>query len=250
MARFDGKVAVVTGAASGIGRTTATQLAAEGASIYGVDIDEAGLKQTAETIAAAGGTMQLGRHDLTRRDDCFGAVEAAVGAFGRLDVLCNVAGVSKFHHFVDMPEEDWNLLIAINLSALAFTCQAAIPHLVETQGSIVNVASVAGLVGQSYTVAYCAAKGGVVMLTKALAAEYIKTGLRVNAVAPGGVKTPMNETIQIPEDVDWKLVQRFMGQRGLCEPEEISAAICFLASDDARFTHGAILSVDGGLASV
>lgn len=249
MARFDGKVALVTGAASGIGRATALLLAREGARIYGADVNEAGLKETALQVQAAGGTMQGGRHDLTQRDDCFAAVDAAVGAFGQLDVLCNVAGGTKFHIYEDMPEADWNFLVALNLSAVAFTCQAAIPHLLKTQGAIVNVSSVAGLVGQAYTVAYCAAKGGVVMLTKALAAEYAKKGIRINAVAPGGVKTPLNEKIDFPEGIDWKLVKRYMGHRGLCEPEEIADAIAYLASHEARFVHGTILSIDGGIAA-
>jgi meso-butanediol dehydrogenase/(S,S)-butanediol dehydrogenase/diacetyl reductase len=249
MARFDGKVALVTGAASGIGRETALMLAAEGASIYGADIDEAGLKETVERVRAADGTMQSGRHDLTQRADCFGAVEAATSAFEKLDVVCNIAGASKFHIFEEMPEADWDFLIALNLSGTAFACQAAIPHLIETKGAIVNVTSVAGVVGQAYTAAYCAAKGGVVMLTKALAAEYAETGLRVNAVAPGGVKTPLSSNIDFPEGMNWKLVKRYVGYRGLCEPEEVASAICYLASDEARFVHGSILSIDGGIAA-
>lgn len=247
--RFDGKAALLTGAASGIGRETALRLASEGAEIYGADIDEAGLKETAERIRAAGGVMRYGRHDLTRHADCDGAVASAVEAFGRLDVLGNIAGATKFHHFEQMPEEDWHFLIALNLSGVAFTAQAALPHLVAANGAMVNVASVAGLVGQAYTVAYCAAKGGVVMLTKALAAEYAKTGVRINAVAPGGVKTPLNENLAFPEDMDWKLVKRYMGHRGLCEPSEIASAIAYLASEEARFVHGAILSIDGGIAA-
>ena len=249
MARFAGKVALVTGAASGIGRATACMLASEGASVYGADIDEAGLKETAERVQGAGRRMQSGRHDLTRRVDCFGAVESAVEYFGRLDVLGNIAGASKFHLFEQMPEDDWNFLLALNLSAVAFTCQAAIPHLIESKGAIVNVTSVAGVVGQAYTVAYCAAKGGVVMLTKSLAAEYIQSGVRINAVAPGGVNTPLSTKIEFPEGMDFKLVKRYMGWRGLCEPEEIAAAIAYLASDDARFVHGSILSIAGGIAA-
>jgi len=112
----------------------------------------------------------------------------------------------------------------------------------------VNVASVAGLVGQAYTAAYCATKGGVVMLTRALAAEYAKRHIRVNAVAPGGVKTNLSSNLQFPDGMDWKLVQRYVGHRGLCEPEEIAAAIAYLASDEARFVNGAVLSIDGGIA--
>jgi meso-butanediol dehydrogenase / (S,S)-butanediol dehydrogenase / diacetyl reductase len=249
MHRFEGKVALITGAASGIGRATAVRLAGEGARVFGADIDEAGLEETAKLVAQAGGVMQSGRYDLTRRADCFGAVEGATAAFGRLDMLGNIAGASQFHLFTEMPEQDWNFLIALNLSAVAFTCQAAIPHLLETDGAIVNVASVAANVGQAYTVAYCAAKGGVVQLTKALAAEYVQTGLRINAVAPGGVKTPLNSKLNFPEGMNWKLARRYMGHRGLCEPEEIAAAIAYLASDEARFVHGSILAIDGGISA-
>jgi NAD(P)-dependent dehydrogenase (short-subunit alcohol dehydrogenase family) len=249
MQRFADKIALVTGAASGIGRATAVRLASEGASVYGADLDEAGLEETETLVSRAGGRMQGGRFDLRRRADCFAAVEAAVSAYGRLDALANIAGVGRFHIFTEMPEEDWDLLMAINLKAVAFTCQAAIPHLLESRGAIVNAASVAGLVGQAYTVAYCASKGGVVQLTRALAMEYVETGLRVNAVAPGGVETPMNENLRFPEAMDWKLVKPYMGLRGMAKPEEIAAAVAYLASDEARFVHGAILSIDGGVAA-
>ncbi|HEX5067970.1 MAG TPA: SDR family NAD(P)-dependent oxidoreductase [Myxococcota bacterium] len=249
MRRFEGKAALVTGAASGIGRATALRLASEGATIHGADVDEAGLAETASLVQSAGGKMTASRHDLTKRDACFAAVEAAHASQGRLDVLGNIAGISRFHLFEELPESDWNLMLAVNLSAVLWTSQAALPYLVETKGAIVNVASVAGLIGQAYTVAYCATKGGVVQLTRALAMEYITRGVRVNAVAPGGVDTPMNRTMHFPKAMDWKLVKPYMGRRGMAQPEEIAAAIAYLASDEARFVHGAILSIDGGVAA-
>ncbi len=249
MRRFEGKAALLTGAASGIGRATALRLASEGAAVHGVDLDLAGLAETATQVQAAGGKMTVSRHDLTRRDACLAAVDAALSAEGRLDVLGNIAGISRFHLFEELPEADWNLMLAVNLSAVLWTSQAALPHLVESKGAIVNVASVAGLIGQAYTVAYCATKGGVVQLTRALAMEYIERGVRVNAVAPGGVDTPMNAKMHFPKGMDWKLVKPYMGRRGMAQPGEIAAAIAYLASDEARFVHGAILSIDGGVAA-
>jgi meso-butanediol dehydrogenase/(S,S)-butanediol dehydrogenase/diacetyl reductase len=249
MRRFEGKAALITGAASGIGRATALRLAAEGAAVHGVDVDEAGLAETASQVQAAGGKMSASRHDLRTRDACFAAVDAARSALGRLDVLGNIAGISRFHLFEELPEADWNLMVAVNLSAVLWTSQAALPLLVETKGAIVNAASVAGLIGQAYTVAYCATKGGVVQMTRALAMEYVERGVRVNAVAPGGVDTPMNRALQFPKAMNWKLVKPYMGRRGMAQPEEIAAAIAYLASDEARFVHGAILSIDGGIAA-
>jgi NAD(P)-dependent dehydrogenase (short-subunit alcohol dehydrogenase family) len=249
MRRFEGKSALITGAASGIGRATALRLGSEGAAIHGVDLDDAGLAETAAQVQAAGGKMSASRRDLSKRDGCVGAVDDALASLGKLDVLGNVAGISRFHIFEQLPEADWNLMLAVNLSAVLWSSQAALPHLVESKGAIVNVASVAGLIGQAYTVAYCATKGGVVQLTRALAMEYIERGVRVNAVAPGGVNTPMNSKMHFPKEMDWKLVKPYMGKRGMAEPGEIAAAIAYLASDEARFVHGAVLSIDGGVAA-
>jgi NAD(P)-dependent dehydrogenase (short-subunit alcohol dehydrogenase family) len=235
----------VTGAASGLGRAVALRLAREGASVFGVDLDENGLAETARLAAEAGGALRGGVFDLATRTGCVGAVEAA--AVAGLDVLVNVAGVNRFHHFADMPEEDWHLLVGVNLSGVVFTTQAAIPHLLASRGSVVNVASVAGLRGQAYTAAYAATKGGVIQLTRSLAMEYVKHGIRFNAVAPGGIDTPMNATLQFPEGLDWKLVQRYSPLRGMATAEEVAAVIAWLCSDDAAHVHGAILPVDGGV---
>jgi len=247
MAAFDGKVALLTGAASGIGRAVALRLAGGGASIFGIDVNDEGLSETTRLVGDRGGVMQSARFDLRRRDECFAAVEQAVGAFGRLDVVGNIAGVNVFHHFTDMREEEWNLILAVNLSATAFVCQAAIPHLLETKGNIVNVASVAAFKGQAYTAAYCASKGGVVQLTKALAMEYVDRGIRVNALAPGGVNTPLTSQIDFPAGIDWKLMQPYIARRGMAEADDIASAFAYLASDEARIVHGAVWAVDHGI---
>jgi NAD(P)-dependent dehydrogenase (short-subunit alcohol dehydrogenase family) len=247
MRRFDGKVALITGAASGLGRASCKRLAAEGARVFGLDLDSTGLAAVAESINAAGGTMQTGHCDVSDPASCAAGVEAAVRAFDRLDILCNSAGVNRFHNFVEMPTEDWQLIIGVNLTGTALMCRSALPHLLEAGGNIVNVASVAGLKGQAYTAAYCASKGGVIQLTRSLAMEYIDRGIRVNAVAPGGVDTPMTEGIHFPEDTNWELVKPYIGRRGLATAEQIADAIAYLASDDASVVHGVILPVDHGI---
>jgi len=245
--RFENKVALVTGAAAGMGRATSIRLAAEGARVFGVDVDKGGLDETVAAIAETGGTIQTQSCDVRRREQCFEAVAAAVAAFGRLDVLTNIAGVVRFSHSPEMSEEDWNLVLHVNLFGPFFLSQAAIPHLLESHGNIVNVGSNAGLMGQAYTAAYCASKGGLVQLTRSLAMEYIKQPIRINAVCPAATDTGMNKNIQFPDELDWGLIKRYTGLRGFAPPEDIAGVIAFLASDDAATVHGSIFSVDNGM---
>ncbi len=247
MNRFEGKVALVTGAASGIGRAVSERLASEGGSVYAVDINAEGLAQTEATIKEAGGKVQVGIHDVTQRANCIEAVDAAVGAFGRLDALGNVAGIVRFAKSTDVTEEEWRLVHAVNLDGPFFLSQAAIPHLIETSGSIVNIASNAGLMGQAYTAAYCSSKAAIINLTRSLAIEYVNTGLRVNAIAPGGVETSLTHSVQFPEGLDFELIKRYTGLRGFCKPEEIAGTFAYLVSDEARNVHGATFSNDGGI---
>ena len=245
--RFEGRVALVTGAASGLGRATALRLAAEGAVVVGADLDAAGLAETEKECG--GGRFQALARDLASAAACRAVVEDAVAQGGGLDVLCNVAGINRFHHFLEMPEADWQRILAVNLSSVAFLCQAALPHLIARRGAIVNVASVAAGKGQAYTVAYCASKGGVVQLTRALAMEFIDSPVRINAVAPGGVDTAMNQNLVFPQGMDWSKVKPYIGRRGLARADEIVEVIAFLASDAASNVHGAVWAVDGGMAA-
>jgi meso-butanediol dehydrogenase/(S,S)-butanediol dehydrogenase/diacetyl reductase len=247
MGRFDDKVSLVTGAASGIGREVCVRLASEGSRVFATDIDANGLAETKALVENAGGSIQVDVFDVTQRARCFGAVQAAVDAFGRLDVLANVAGIVRFCHSHEMSEEEWNLVHAINVSGPFFLSQAAIPHLIESGGNIVNVASNAGLMGQAYTAAYCSSKGALVQLTRSLAMEYMKRGIRINAVAPGGTSTALVDNVQLPEDIDFALMKRYIGIRSMSQPDEIAAAVAYIASDEARSVHGAIFCIDNGM---
>jgi NAD(P)-dependent dehydrogenase (short-subunit alcohol dehydrogenase family) len=246
MKRFEGRAALITGAASGIGRATAERLAGEGARVLCTDVNEAGLEETADDIRKAGGQAAARVLDVSDASACDAAVRAAVDELGRLDVLCNVAGIGMYVHATDLTPEQWDRVLAINLSGTFFTCRAAIPHLLETAGNIVNVASSAGLMGIAYSAAYCASKGGVVLLTRSLAVEFAHRGLRVNCVCPGGVDTPLTRAFRPPEGARRQLLARMSLVPKLATPGEIAGSIAYLASDEARFVNGAALSIDGG----
>ncbi|MGA8372565.1 MAG: SDR family oxidoreductase [Acidimicrobiales bacterium] len=254
--RFAGKVAIVTGAASGIGRATAQRLVLEGAVVAGLDIDEDGLDGTVRLINEAlseratggsGGRAVAYRCDVTSEESVNSAVAAVTADLGAPSVLCNIAGIGGFFHTVDMPVERWQEIIGVNLTGPFLMCRATLPHLIEHGGAIVNIASNTGLSGQSYTAAYCSSKAGVLMLSKALAAEYASKGVRVNTVAPGPTDTPIIASFDLPEGADGRQLYKMMTPMGYATPAEMAASIAFLASDDSPFTTGAVLSVDGGL---
>jgi NAD(P)-dependent dehydrogenase (short-subunit alcohol dehydrogenase family) len=200
-----------------------------------------------ETAAKAASHCRTHQADLSDRDACRTAVERCVDAFGRLDLLGNIAGIARAEHFTEVTESQYRQMMAVNVDGPFFLSQAAIPHLLEFGGNIVNVASNAGLMGQAYTAAYCMSKGALVQLTRALAMEFVKTDLRVNAIAPAGVDTPLIRNFQAPADLDLDLMAPYVGFRGTARVEEVAALFCFVASDDARSIHGAILPVDNGV---
>jgi meso-butanediol dehydrogenase/(S,S)-butanediol dehydrogenase/diacetyl reductase len=158
-----------------------------------------------------------------------------------------VAGVSWAEHFTDVTEEKYRLMMGVNVEGYVWMAQAAIPYLLQSGGNIVNIASNAGLMGQAYTVIYCVSKGAVVQLTRALAMEYVKTNLRVNAIAPGGTNTALVTNFSIPEDIDYTLMTPYVGFRPPAEADDIASLFAWLASDDARNVHGSILSSDSGV---
>jgi NAD(P)-dependent dehydrogenase (short-subunit alcohol dehydrogenase family) len=242
-----GKAALVTGAASGLGRATALALGRVGADLCIVDMNVAGLEATAKELAALGVRVLMHATDLSQRDNCPAAVAAAVAAFGRLDALCNVAGVIVMCNAHEMHATDWDKTLAVNLSAPFHLIQAAIPHLLQVQGAVVNVSSSAAFIGEAYAAAYCATKAGLNHLTKALAMEYMHKPIRFNAVAPGGMLTNIAANLKMPQGVDYALIKRYSGMRGLVEVDDVAEMIAYLASDAGRSYHGACISIDAGI---
>lgn len=242
---LEGKVALVTGAASGLGRATALKLGAAGTKLWLVDVNQTGLIETAAMID--GTDVQTQVADLSTASTCHGVVTDAVAAFGRLDALCNVAGLIYLANTPDMPTERYERTIDVNLNAPFFLSQAAIPHLLEVEGAIVNVASSASYIGEAYAAAYCASKWGIVGMTKAMAMEYQKKPIRINAVAPGGMITNIAANFTPPEGCDFDLLKRFSGMRGTVEVDDVADMIVLLASRAGRGFHGACLSIDAGI---
>lgn len=243
-----GKTALITGAASGLGRATAIKLANAECNVFLVDIDNEGLEQTVKLLSDSNVEVIAHTTDLSEASACAPTVAAAVAHFGQLDALCNIAGIIFVANTPDMPLVQWNQIIATNLTAPFLLCQAAIPHLVKKSGAIVNVASAAAFVGQAYGAAYSASKAGLVGMTKSMAVEFSKKTIRINAVAPGGMKTNIGKNFKPPEGCDFELMMRFTGPRGgMVEVDEVAAMVAYLASDAGRGFNGACINIDAGV---
>ena len=247
MRRFEGRTILITGAGSGIGQATARRFGAEGGRVYCTDVNAASAEATAASIRDAGGEADAARCDVSDPEAVARTVDAAAARWGGLHVLCNVAGIGGFRRTTEVTFEEWNRFLAVNLTGQFLTCQRAIPHILETRGAIVNTASVAGLKSHPYSAAYCASKGGVVMLTRALSVEYGRKGVRINCICPGGIETPLLSQFQLPEGVPQAALMRIapLGRHG--QPGEVAGTIAFLASDDATYINGATIVVDGGM---
>ena len=242
-------MAIVTGAASGIGRATAIRLAEEGAAVVIADVNAEGAGSVARSISEGGGRALALQVDVTDAPGVRAMTERAVTAFGKVDILVSNAGWDRAAPFVDTDEELWDRIIAINYRGHLATCHAVLPYMRERgKGRIVTVASDAGRVGSSGEVVYSGAKGAVIAFTKGLAREVARDGINVNCVAPGLVDTPLLAGIaEGHEKLIAAIVRSIpLGRTGI--PEEIAAAICFFASPDAAYITGQTLSVNGGLA--
>ena len=242
MTQLSGKVALVTGASSGLGAAVAQLFAERGASVFGIARDTERMAGVFESVP--GGVYAA--VDITTPQACRDAVAQCVQRFGRLDVLVNAAGFHQMRHTTSVADEDWDYDLAVNLNGPFYLCRAALPHLLEVGGNIVNVASIAGIEGEVYSAGYCAAKHGLVGLTRALAIEFTKDRLRVNVVCPGGMLTPQVTDFTAPDNADYNLIMRIAEPRGIMDPVDVAKVIAFLASDDAVTVHGAVYNIDYG----
>ncbi|WP_159977691.1 MULTISPECIES: SDR family NAD(P)-dependent oxidoreductase [unclassified Novosphingobium] len=242
-----GKVALVTGAASGLGRASALKLAEAGADLWLVDVNPQGLAETAALLAKSERAVATQVVDLADAAACAKVVPEAVERFGRLDALCNIAGLIYLVNTPEMPQEQYRRTMAVNLDAPFVLSQGAIPHLLETNGAIVNVASCASHIGEAYVAAYCASKWGILGMTKAMAMEFQKAPIRINAVAPGGMVTNITLNYRPPENCDMELLKRFSGMRGQVEVDDVADMVLLLASEAGRGFHGACIDIDKGI---
>ncbi|MBR0764804.1 meso-butanediol dehydrogenase/(S,S)-butanediol dehydrogenase/diacetyl reductase [Bradyrhizobium japonicum] len=244
--RFHGKVVIVTGAASGIGEATARRFVKEGAKVALVDRDKASLEKMANSLPADQVMVQA--VDVSDSSAVDRMVAAVLDRFGRLDVIVNNAGVHEGGDPASITDEKWRTVMSTDVDGVFYGCRAALPHLQKTRGSIVNTASVSGTGGDWGMSPYNAAKGAVVNLTRALALDLGKKGIRVNAVCPSLTRTGMTEDMMDDKKLLAKFAERIPLGR-VCEPEEVAAVIAFLASEDASFMTGANVAVDGGVSA-
>jgi NAD(P)-dependent dehydrogenase (short-subunit alcohol dehydrogenase family) len=231
--RFEGKVVLVTGAASGIGKATATRIAEEGGTVVTLDV-------------ADGVDLKCDISDEQQVND---AIASIIAKHDRLDVLCNVAGILRSDHTHELKLEHWDKIIRVNLTGTFLVCKAAIPHLLKTKGNIVNTSSTSALGSHPWMAAYAASKGGILSMTRVIAIEYAKQGLRANCVCPGGINTPLHGQFRMPKGVDLELLRGAMPLVPQVGPEYAASVIAFLASDDAKYMNGAEIRADGGALS-
>jgi len=243
--RVENKVVIITGAASGIGRQTALLFAREGAKVVVADLNEKGGREIVEEIKKAGGEAFFAKLDVCNREQSQEVVKETLDRYGKIDVLINNAGINQDALIQKMTEEQWDNVLTVDLKG-PFNCiQAVVDAMTEHgTGEIINVSSIVGLYGNIGQTNYAAAKAGLIGMTKTLAKELGKKGIRINAVAPGFISTPM--TAKVPEKILDMMKEKTPLKR-LGQPDDVAYALLYLASDEANFVNGAVLSVDGGL---
>ncbi len=246
MQRFNGKSVLVTGAASGIGRAAAERIANEGGEVFCTDLNREALDEVVAGINDSGGKAIAHAFDISDEQQVNDCVAACVEQLGKLDAVVNMAGIIRFENVHEMPVENFEKIIRVNLTGTFMLCKAALPHLIETQGNIVNAASTSSLQGLPWGAAYGASKGGVLSLTRTIAVEYGKRGVRANAVCPGDISTNMTSSLTFPEDADFSLIGRISSLNGPREPEVVAGVIAMLASADGAHVNGEYVRVDGG----
>ncbi|MFP5210979.1 MAG: SDR family NAD(P)-dependent oxidoreductase [Acidobacteriota bacterium] len=244
--KLQGRVSIVTGAASGIARATAVHFAREGAAVMAVDRDTDGLLETVHEIRDKGGRAEFCSVDISKSAAVQSAVCSALEQFGGLDILFNGAGILTYGTVLETDEDIWNRVLAVNLTGTFLFCRAALPHMLEKgRGSIINVASTTGAHDAcAHAAAYVSSKGGVTLLTRSMGIDYARRGIRVNAICPGPTDTPMLRKALTPDQLASFALSFPMGRLG--QPDEIAKAAVFLASDDASFVTGSLIYVDGG----
>jgi len=252
--RLSGKVAVITGAASGIGRASARLFAAEGARVMLGDVDEAGVANTVAEITAAGGEGASLRTDVSRGEDVRRLIDGAVERYGKLDIIFNNAGIGMNGSILDRTEEDFDRVVSVNLKGVFLGCKYALPHLLanDAGGAILNMSSNGGLIGRPNDPLYTATKHGVMGLTKSLALSYADRRIRVNALCPGPINTPMVWPEGASDEDREAIIRRVVAAcptPRMAAPEEVATAALFLVSDDASFVSGVGLAVDGAKAA-
>ena len=242
MKRFKNKVVLVTGAGSGIGRSTAIRMDAEGANLIIVDINEKDLIKTQSMLKNKESHFKV--LDISASED----VKKFFADINKLDALINIAGILRFDNSHEVQIDDWNKILNVNLTGTFFMCSYALPLLLKSKGAIVNVSSTAALGSHAWTAAYSASKGGISAFSKTLAVEYGMEGLNVNCVCPASIETPMSKNPIMPKDIDTRLLKKIMPIDGVNRsPDDVASTIAFLASEDAIHINGIDLRVDGGL---